>query len=84
MERAMRFDLRLHGRTGDGRSCWADISVYASSAADLETHAMDASTNAAWFLRDAPGDVVPEGSAITVESVERLKLRTSPRRKPTR
>src|SRR5262249_40547794 len=72
-EGRMRFNLRLHGQTKDGRACQADISVYADSATTLQDEAQKASENAAWHFTAAPQDWVPEGSDITVERLERLK-----------
>jgi len=69
----MRFDLRLHGETGDGKKCWADISVYARSQGDLLQEAHRASENAAWQLDGATAVDVPEGSQITVLNVELLE-----------
>ena len=70
----MRFNLRLHGETGDGQKCWADISVYAHSQKQLLQEAHRASESAAWQLSAAgqPADV-PEGSHITVLNIEEIK-----------
>lgn len=68
----MRFDLRLHGRTGDGAECMADVSVYASSKEALHTEAVKASETAAWRLVGGPEDWVPQGATIVVEHVELL------------
>ena len=71
----MRFDLRLHGRTGDGAKCVADVSVYASSLKALQTEAMKASKAAAWRLVGGPEDWVQQGATIVVERVESLTRR---------
>lgn len=68
----MRFNLRLHGLTGDGKSCRADISVYARSADDLQKQSQKASETAVWHYTDPPHDDIPEGSQISVERVEKL------------
>jgi len=67
----MRLNLRLHGRTADGRECQADL-VYAVSANDLQKQADDAARTAAWMTCQAPFDHIPEGSQIVVENVEKL------------
>ena len=69
----MRFNLRLHGRTADGRNCRAEITVYASSEKDLQREAKKASQSAAWYFTGNTREEPPDGSHITVESVERLK-----------
>lgn len=69
----MRFDLRLHGRTADGKECRADVSVYANSQGQLETEAKKAAETAAWHGVDPKEEWVPEGSCITVEHVELLE-----------
>jgi len=69
----MRFDLRLHGRTADGRKCLADISAYAVSSKDLERQAQQAAESAAWYFADDSKNAPPEGSQITVERVEQLE-----------
>ncbi len=69
----MRFDLRLHGRTPDGKECRADISVYANSQKQLQDEAMKAAETAAWHGLDPKEEWVPEGSQITVEHVEMLE-----------
>lgn len=74
----MRFNLRLHGRTGDGAKCVADVSVYASSQKALQTEAMKASKAAAWRLKGGTEEWVPEGSRIVVERVESLRRPTTP------
>ena len=68
----MRFDLRLHGRSASGQRCRADVSVYAASQRQLQEQARKASETAAWLAAEPPYDPIPEGSAITVERVERL------------
>jgi hypothetical protein len=68
----MRFDLRLHGRTAAGQECQADVSVYASSQKQLQKQAKTAAETAAWLAKAPPHDPIPEGSHITVESVEKL------------
>jgi hypothetical protein len=68
----MRFNLRLHGRTGSGQECQADISVYASSQKELMDEAKKAATSAAWLSRQPPHEPITEGEHITVEHVERL------------
>lgn len=68
----MRFNLRLHGRTASGQPCRADITVHAGSQRDLQDQARRASQAAAWVSADPPHVPIPEGSAITVEGVERL------------
>jgi hypothetical protein len=69
----MRYNLRLHGKTKDGKACQADITVYASSSSELQEEAVKESANAAWHYSDPPLADVPEGSEITVEKVEALK-----------
>jgi hypothetical protein len=69
----MRFDLRLHGRTKDGKKCQADISVFANSKGQMERETIAASENAAWHSLPPNEDWVPEGSTIIVEHVELLK-----------
>jgi hypothetical protein len=68
----MRFDLRLHGRTGEGQSCVADVSVYANSAESLQQQAHEAATNAPWHTDDEATTWVPDNSTIVVERVELL------------
>lgn len=68
----MRFDLRLRGRTADGKKCWADISVYARSEKQLKKQADHAARSAAWMAEEPPHDPIPEGSHITVERVEKI------------
>lgn len=68
----MRFDLRLRGVTAAGKKCQADISVYANSEAELKKQADLAARKAAWEAAEAPFDPIPDGSQITIESVERL------------
>jgi len=69
----VRFNLRLYGRTSNGKPCQADISVYAHSQSQLEEEAKKAGETAAWRGLAGSDDWVPEGSQITVESVEVLK-----------
>lgn len=71
-ENIMRFNLRLHGRTATGQLCQADVSVYANSQKDLQEQARKVSETAAWLAKEPPYDPIQEGSAITVESVERI------------
>ena len=68
----MRFDLRLLGRTGEGKKCQADISVYAGPKDELDREAMKAAESAAWRFSEDNEDWVPEGSHITVEEVKLL------------
>jgi hypothetical protein len=68
----MRFDLRLHGRTASGQQCQADVSVYAGSQRQLQKQAQRAAESAAWLAKDPPHEPIPEGSAITVEHVEKI------------
>ena len=68
----MRFDLRLHGVTGDGVKCRADISVYAASEKQLKHEAVEASKDADWCSVDGKGEPIPAGSQITVEGVTHL------------
>ncbi|MBA4067629.1 MAG: hypothetical protein C0501_28775 [Isosphaera sp.] len=68
----MRFDLRLHGRTPDGKKCRADVSVYAGSQKELREQADAAARSAAWLGADPPHDPIPEGSHITIENVEKI------------
>ena len=68
----MRFDLRLHGRTSEGKSCRADVSVYASSAEDLQQEAAKAAENAPWLDPDS-GELIVDGATIVVERVEPLR-----------
>lgn len=72
----MRFDLRLHGRTGEGRRCVADVSVYANSSESLKQEAHEAATNAPWHTDDAAATWIPDNSTITVERVELLNKNT--------
>jgi hypothetical protein len=66
----MRFDLRLHGVTGEGKKCQADISVYANSGEQLQREAEEAATTAAWRSAEPGEEWIAEGSTITVEHVE--------------
>ena len=68
----MRFDLRLHGRTASGQPCRAEVSVHAGSQRQLQEQAQRAAETAVWVAADPPHDPIPEGSAITVERVERI------------
>ena len=68
----MRYDLRLHGRTSDGKSCQADISVYAASQKQLLEESHKGAETAAWRYKDPPQEWVAEGSTIVVENVEML------------
>src|SRR5438552_3628002 len=70
---AMRFNLRLHGRTADGRECLADIPAYAVSSQELQREAQKAAESAAWYFADDGKSAPPEGSQITVERVEELE-----------
>ena len=69
----MRFNLRLHGRTVDGRECLADVSAYAVSSKDLQREAQKAAESAAWYFADDSKTAPLEGSHITVEGVEELE-----------
>jgi hypothetical protein len=69
----MRFDLRLHGKTPDGRKCQADVSVYADGQEQLQQEAKRAAESAAWRHVDAGEEWVAEGSHITVENIEWLR-----------
>jgi hypothetical protein len=69
----MRFDLRLHGRTADGKPCLADVSVYASSREQLQEEAARAAESAPWRAAEGDEDWVTEGATITVEHVEMLR-----------
>jgi hypothetical protein len=71
-EDAMRFDLRLHGRTASGQPCRADVRVHARSQRELQEQATRAAETAAWVASDPPHDPIPDATAITVERVERL------------
>ncbi len=68
----MRLDLRLHGTTASGQKCQADVSVYASSQKDLMVQTDIAARSAAWLSKEPPYDPIPEGSRITIESVEKV------------
>ena len=68
----MRFDLRLHGRTEDGRRCVADVSVYANSAESLKREAHEAAKNAPWQIDDVEATWVRDNSTIVVERIELL------------
>ena len=68
----MRFNLRLLGRTASGQACQAKVSVYASSQQDLQKQAQKAAEKAAWLASDPPFDPIPEGTAITIEHVEKV------------
>lgn len=68
----MRFDLRLHGRTEDGKRCMADVSVYANSADSLKYEAHEAAKNAPWHIDDEAATWVRDNSTIVVERVELL------------
>ena len=68
----MRFDLRLHGVTGDGVKCRADITVYAASQKQLQEEAMEASKDADWCMVEGKGEPIAAGSQITVEGVTHL------------
>jgi hypothetical protein len=71
-ENAMRFNLRLNGRTDSNQECRADVSVYAGSQQELQEQATKAAENAVWLFKAAPHDPIPEGSHITIESVEQI------------
>lgn len=68
----MRLNLRLRGRTADGKACQADVAVYAKSAKEFQKQADHAAQSAAWEYTDPPHDPVPEGSHITIEHVEQI------------
>ena len=68
----MRFNLRLSGRTASGQRCQADITVYASSQAQLREQANRAAETAAWRAADPPHDPIPEGAHISIEKVEKI------------
>jgi len=68
----MRLDLRLHGRTADGRECRADVSIYVKSKRELHKEADKAARTAAWMTAEAPYEPIPQGSTITIEHVERI------------
>jgi hypothetical protein len=69
----MRIDLRLLGTTQDGKKCWAEVSVYVNSQKDLQKETMQAAEDGPWLLDDEANICVPDGSKITVESVEQLQ-----------
>jgi hypothetical protein len=69
----MRFDLRLHGHTSTGQRCIADLSVYANSAAKLQSEARLAATNAPWHAADQAEAWIADKETITVERVEQLR-----------
>lgn len=75
----MRFDLRLHGRTSDGKPCRADISVYANSQRQLQEEANRAAESAPWCGLDHDEDWIADGANITVEGVEALKNPQTPK-----
>jgi hypothetical protein len=68
----VRLDLRLHGRTADGRKCRAEASIYVNSKRELQKEADKAARTAAWMTGEAPHEPIPEGSTITIEHVERI------------
>jgi hypothetical protein len=68
----VRLDLRLHGRTADGRECRADVSIYVKSKSELHKEADKAAKTAAWMTAEAPYEPIPQGSTITIEHVERI------------
>jgi hypothetical protein len=68
----MRFDLRLDGRTAEGRRCVAHVSVYADSLESLQRQAHEAGTTGPWYRDDDPTTLIPDNSAIVVERVEQL------------
>jgi hypothetical protein len=68
----MRFDLRLHGQTSDGRRCVAHVSVYADSLASLQQQAHQAGTTGPWYCDDDTATLIPDNSTIVVERVEQL------------
>jgi hypothetical protein len=76
VDQNMRFDLRLHGRTGEGQRCVADVSVYADSHAELQKQVEVAGTGGPWYTADEACALIPDESTITVERVELLNKPT--------
>ncbi|MFO0968117.1 MAG: hypothetical protein U0793_21385 [Gemmataceae bacterium] len=72
----MRFDLRLHGVTGDGKKCQADITIYAVGEKEMFNEVQKASERGPWRYAEGPEEWVAEGSAITVENLENLAKAT--------
>jgi hypothetical protein len=68
----MRFDLRLHGCTAEGKPCQADVSVYANNNDQLQREAEGAAERAAWRGLERADDWIPEGATIRIEGVELL------------
>jgi hypothetical protein len=68
----VRLDLRLHGTTAGGQKCQAEVSVYVRSKSELMKEADLAARKAAWMAADPPHDLIPEGSQITIEHVEKI------------
>lgn len=73
----MRLDLRLHGHIDDGRKCTADLSVYIKDETEKEKAVMEATNTACWLLCEPGWPDVPDGSTITVDSVENLNQKKS-------
>ena len=69
----MRFDLLLHGLTGSGKKCFADVSVYANSAKELQDEVHKAGENGPWHADDTGAALIEESETITVERVEMLR-----------
>jgi hypothetical protein len=76
----MRIDLRLHGRTADGRKCYADVTVHASTKARFMEEAKKAGEHGPWIAADGRHEFIEDDSQITVEHVERLPPKPPPRR----
>jgi len=68
----MRFNLRLLGKTKDGKKCRADITVYAQNSKHLQSRVKKIAEDADWHFIEPPGEDVPEGSYILVERVQNL------------
>jgi hypothetical protein len=48
------------------------VSVYVRSKSELMKEADLAARKAAWMAADPPHDLIPEGSQITIEHVEKI------------
>jgi hypothetical protein len=68
----MRFNLRLFGKTIEGRECILDASVYARGLKDLEDQTHKLASEGPWYFKGT-STTVPEQQTITVEHVEQLK-----------
>lgn len=67
----MRMDIRLRGRTGSGRACLMDLTVYADRQDQFMSEVHTRATEGPWYYE--PGaEPVPETETVTVEQVEQL------------